>query len=85
MEMEKTPSYCPLAIEEAPKTLNEPKLILVGKSLLNPPPFILGLLHPPTMKPSVLLHELSKTVYFTPGRFCHSNSGFATVPVGLLQ
>ena len=36
------------------------------KVYLTPPPFILGLLHPPTMKPSVLPPELSKTVYFTP-------------------
>ena len=32
---------------------------LLGKSLPSPP----------TMKPSVLPPELSKTVYFTPGRF----------------
>ena len=40
-----------------------------------------GLLHPPTMKPSVLPPELSKTSYFTPDGF-FSNSGFATVTVG---
>ena len=54
--------------------------LLKGKSLLNPPPFIHGLLHPPTMKPSVLPPELSKTVYFTLRRFltavCYSNGGF---------
>ena len=45
------------------------------------------------MKPSVLPPELSKTVYFTPGRFstavttvtagCYSNGEFATVPAVL--
>ena len=50
--------------------------IFIGKSLLNPPPFILGLLHPPTMKPSVLPPEISKTVYFTPWTaVCYSTSG----------
>ena len=57
--------------------------IFFYKSLLNPPPIILGLLHPPTMKPSVLPPKLSKTVYFTPGRFF--SGGFATVTTGLLQ
>ena len=43
-------------------------------------PFIHGLLHPPTMKPSVLPPEFSKTVYFTP--LAGFYSGFATVTVG---
>ena len=53
------------------------------KVYLTPSPFILGLLHPPTMKPSVLPPELSKTVYFTP--WAVFDSGFATVTLGLLQ
>ena len=61
--------------------------IRIGKSLFHPPPFILGLLHPKTMKPSVLPPELSKTVYFTPWAVfsggCYSNSWVATVMVGL--
>ena len=56
--------------------------IQIGKSLLNPPPFIHGLLHPQTMKPSVLPPELSKTVYFTP--WAVFSGGFATVTAGLL-
>ena len=46
-------------------------------------PFIHGLLHPPTMKPSVLPPELSKTVYFTP--WVVFSGGFATVTTDLLQ
>ena len=52
-------------------------IYMLGKKSTSPPPFILGLLHPQTMKPSVLPPELSKTVYFTPGAVF--DSGFATV------
>ena len=44
------------------------------------PPFILGLLHPSTMKLSVLPPEFSKTVYFTP--WAVFSGGFATVTAG---
>ena len=43
--------------------------LLKGKSLLNPPPFIHGLLHPPTMKPSVLPLNFPKPSILPPGRF----------------
>jgi hypothetical protein len=48
-----------------------------GKSHLTPPPFILGLLHSPIIKSSVLPPELSKTVYFTP--WAVFSGGFTTV------
>ena len=56
--------------------------IYYWKKSTSPPPFILGLIHPPTMKPSVLPPELSKTIYFTPGRFF---SGGLLQYSGLLQ
>ena len=52
----------------------------VGKSLFNPHLLYLVYFTPQTMKPSVLLPELSKIVYFTPGWFFDSD--FATVDAG---